>query len=272
WAIDDFQQRVQRLTSEIEASADGFEVTAPNDALTTAAGSSRAAARRLLLLGGEGGALLLAFTILAAAALRREAADARRRLTWFGARRWQVELFTLTESTALAAFGTVVGWALGGVVAAVVAARAGSPAGEVVSHALLSRGAILGAIGLALVAGLLLFATVRAPAVQVGRLAFTPLDAAAIGAVATVLVGWARGSVDAQQLAGGGGTSTFLLLVPALIVFAAAVFAARLLAPALRALGRAGRRGPISLRLAAASLARNPGHAAIAATFLVASL
>src|SRR4029077_14046892 len=32
------------------------------------------------------------------------------------------------------------------------------------------------------------------------------------------------------------------------------------------------RRGPISLRLAAASLGRNPGHAAIVATFLVASL
>src|SRR5439155_6864210 len=30
--------------------------------------------------------------------------------------------------------------------------------------------------------------------------------------------------------------------------------------------------GPLALRLAAASLARNPGHAAIAATFLVASL
>ena len=73
------------------------------------------------------------------------------------------------------------------------------------------------------------------------------------------LVGWARGSVDAQQLAGGSGTSAFLLLVPALIVFAVAVLSARLLAPALRALGRAGRRGPISLRLAAASLARNPG-------------
>jgi hypothetical protein len=55
-------------------------------------------------------------------------------------------------------------------------------------------------------------------------------------------------------------------------VFAAAVVAARLLVPTLRALGRAGRRGPIALRLAAASLARNPGHAAIAATFLVASL
>src|SRR4051812_50002914 len=34
---------------------------------------------------------LLAFTVLAAAALRRDVTDARRRLTWFGARRWQVE-------------------------------------------------------------------------------------------------------------------------------------------------------------------------------------
>jgi hypothetical protein len=272
WAIDAFQLRVQRLTSQVEASSDGFEVTAPTDTLTAAAGTSRAAARRLLLLGGEGGALLLAFTILAAAALRRDVGDARRRLTWFGARRWQVELFTLAESIALATAGTIAGWGLGGAVAAFVASRAGSPAGDVVTHALLSGGGVLTALGVAVAAGLLLYATVRAPAVQLGRLAFTPLDAAAVGAVAVVLVGWARGSVDAHQLASGGGTSSFLLLVPALIVFAAAVVSARLLAPALRALGRAGRRGPISLRLAAASLARNPGHAAIAATFLVASL
>src|SRR3954447_22247105 len=272
WAIDEFQQRVQRLTSAIEASSDGFEVTAPTEALTTAAGSSNGAARRLLLLGGEGGALLLAFTILAAAALRRDATDARRRLTWFGARRWQVELFTLAESTALAALGTLAGWVLGGAVAALVASRAGSPAGQVVSHALLSRGGVVSAAGVAIVAGLLLYITVRAPGVQFGRLAFTPLDAAAIGALAVVAVGWARGSVDAQQLAGGGGTSTFLLLVPALVVFALSVLAARLLAPAPRVPARAGGRGPISLRLAAASLARTPGHAAIAATFLVASL
>jgi hypothetical protein len=263
---------VQQLTSQLEANTEGFQVTAPTDALTTAAGSSRAAARRLLLLGGEGAALLLAFTVLAAAALRRDVSDARRRLTWFGARRWQVELFTLTESLALATAGTIAGWALGSAVAATVAARAGSPAGEVVSHALLSRGGLLTALGVAFAAGLLLYATVRAPSVQLGRLSFTPLDAAAVGAVAVVLVGWARGSVDAQQLSGGGGTSAFLLLVPALIVFAAAVVSARLLVPTLRALGRAGRRGPIALRLAAASLARNPGHAAIAATFLVASL
>lgn len=272
WTVDAFRSKVQRLTAEIEASSDEFQVTAPTDELAAAADASTAASRRLLLLGGEGGALLLAFTILAAAAMRRDANDARRRLTWFGASRWQVELHTFAEAFALAAAGTIAGWVVGGGAAAVIAARAGSPAGDVISHALLSRAGTLSALGVALAATLLLYATVRAPALQLGKLAITPLDVAAVGALAVVLIGWARGSVDSQQLTGGHGTSAFLLLVPALIVFAAAVAAARLLAPTLRALGRAGRRGPIALRLAAASLARSPGHAAIAATFLVASL
>ncbi len=272
WSVGAFSARVQRVAAQLEASSDEFQVTAPTDTLATAASSSTAAGHRLLLLGGEGGALLLAFTILAAAAMRRDVGDARRRLVWFGATRWQVELFTLAESGLLAVVGTVVGWAVGAGVAAVVASRAGSPAWAVVTHSLLSRGGLLAALAVAVVAGLLLYAAVRAPAVQFGRLAITPLDAAALGAIAIVIVGWARGSIDAHALASGSGTSAYLLLVPALIVFAAAVIAARLLAPALRALGRVGRRGPIAIRLAAASLARNPGHAAIAATFLVASV
>jgi hypothetical protein len=75
WAVDAFRAKVQRLAAEIQASSDGFQVTAPTDALATAAAASTAAARRLLLLGGEGGALLLAFTILAAAAMRRRRGD-----------------------------------------------------------------------------------------------------------------------------------------------------------------------------------------------------
>jgi hypothetical protein len=272
WSVGAFSERVQRIAAQLEASPDEFDVTAPTDTLTAATAASTAASRRLLLLGGEGAALLLAFTVLAAGALRRDVGDARRRLVWFGATRWQVELFTLAEAAALAVTGTIVGWALGGAVAAVVAERAGSPAGQVVQHALLSWNGLLAGAAVAGIAGLLLYVTVRAPGVQLGRLAFTPLDAAAVGALAIVLIGWARGSIDAPALQSGTGTSTYLLLVPGLIVFATAVIAARLLAPALRAFGRLGRRGPISVRLAAASLARNPGHAAIAATFLVASV
>ena len=107
WAVGAFSNKVQRLTSEIDASSDAFDVSAPTDVLGAATTSSHAAAGRLLLLGGESGALLLAFTILAAASLRRSVTEARRRLAWSGARRFQVELFALAESLALATLSTV---------------------------------------------------------------------------------------------------------------------------------------------------------------------
>ena len=268
WAINAFQSRVQRLTSQIEASSDGFQVTAPTDALTTAAGSSRTA-RRLLLLAVRAGRCSSRSRSWPPR-VSRDVTDARRRRRGFGARRWQVELFTLAESTALAALGTLVGWVLGGaVVVAFAAERAGSPAGEVVSHALLSSGGLLAALGVALVAGLLLFVVRDRRAHRAGRPAepHALLDAAALGAVGVVLVGGRAVPSTCSNSRRATGLSALLV---ALIVFAAAVFAARRL-DAARALGRAGRRGPIALRLAAAARS-DPDTWLIAATFLVASL
>ncbi len=196
----------------------------------------------LLLLGGEGGALLLAFTILAAAALRRDVTDARRRLTWFGASRWQVELHTLVESLALAAAGTVAGWALGAGVAAIVASSGGLSGRRGDRERAAVGGRARRRRGRRRLGGpAALRDRARAGAPTGPARVHAARCSGCCGALAVVLVGWARGSVDAQQLSGGGGTSAFLLLVPALIVFAAAVVSARLLAPALRALGRAGR-------------------------------
>ena len=272
WSVGSYARSVNRLRAQLSADSGQYEVTAPTDELSAAVTSSQVAARRLLLLGGEVGTLLLAFTILAAGALRREITAARQRLAFAGARRSQIELQTLTETGAVAVAATVVGWAVGAVVAAAVASRAGSPAWPVVDHALLSSSGLTTAAGAALAATVLLYLAVRAPALQAGRLAVTPLDVAALAAVTAVVIGYARGSVDAQTLAAGQGTGVFVLLVPGLVTCAAAVGAVRLLVPTLRALGRIGRRGPIALRLAAVSLARNPGGAATVATFLVASL
>jgi hypothetical protein len=272
WSVAQYAHSIDRLRAALAARSDSFQVSGPTDELTAAVSSSRVAARRLLLLGGETGALLLAFTILAAAALRREVAESRRRLLWAGARRWQVEVQTFAETGAVALIGTAVGWCVGGAVAAAVASQAGSPAWQVVRHSLLTGGGIATAAGAAAAAALLLYLTVRARPFEAGRFAVTPLDVAAAAAVAIVVTGYARGSIDAGSLAQGKGTGTFVLLVPALVTFAAAVGAVRLLLPALRALGRVGRRGPLSLRLASVSLARNPGQATVVATFLVASL
>jgi hypothetical protein len=271
WSVASYTKQVDDIRAELTARSDSFEVTAPTDELAASVASSRVAARRLLLLGGEAGALLLAFTVLAASALRHDVGESRRRLLWAGARRWQVELQTFAETGTVALLGTIVGWAIGAAVAAAVANAAGSPAWPVIEHALLSTDGLVAAVLAFAASALLLYLTVRAPALQLGRVAITPLDVAAIAAVIVVAVGYARGSVNATSLA-GGGTGAFVLLVPALVTFAAAVAAARLLLPTLRGLGRLGRRGPISLRLAALSLARNPGGAAVTATFLVASL
>ncbi len=272
WSVGSYAQDVDRLRAQMSADSGQYEVTAPTDELSAAVTSSQVAARRLLLLGGEVGTLLLAFTILAAGALRREIAAARQRLAFAGARRSQIELQTAAETGAVAIAATIVGWALGALVAAAVASRAGSPAWPVVDHALLSAGGLATAAGAAAVAAALLYLAVRTPALQAGRLTVTPLDVAALAAVAAVAIGSARGSIDVQSLAASKGTGVFVLLVPGLVTFAAAIGAVRLLVPALRALGRIGRRGPLALRLAAVSLARNPGGAATVATFLVASL
>ncbi|MGI8420654.1 MAG: hypothetical protein ACR2MU_00060, partial [Gaiellaceae bacterium] len=128
------------------------------------------------------------------------------------------------------------------------------------------------AAGLAVVAAVVLALAVRAPALRLGGLALTPLDVAALGALLAIVLELARGGTDAGALASRQGTGASLLLLPALVAFVAAVACARALGPLLRGLERAGRRGPLAGRLAALSLARAPGHAAVAATFLVVSL
>ncbi len=272
WAIGRFGDAVDRTRSEIASHSEAFDVTAPVPALRAAAATSRAGAQRLLLLGGEAATLLLAFTILAASSLRRDVEAAWQRLSWYGARRWQLVLFSTGEAAAVAAVATLLGWLVGATGAALIAGRAGSPAGDILRHSVVSGRGVVLAVALATAATLLLFGAMRSPALRLAGFSLSALDVAALGALLAIVVGLTRGHADAASLAAGGGTGTFLLLLPALIAFVAAILTARGLVPLLRAAERLGRRGPVSARLAALSLARNPGHAAVAATFLVVSL
>ncbi len=272
WSIGAYAQQLDDLNAELGARSSSFQVTGPVQALASAVSSAQVAGQRLLLLGGEAGALLLAFTVLAASALRRQVEGARRRLLWAGARRWQVELSTFAESGGVAVVGTALGFLLGGLAGAGLAAEAGSPAGAVVEHALASTSGALAAAVVVIVAAALLYLVVRAPSLTLGRAALTPLDLVGVACVAVLGVGYARGSVDTQALSSGHGTGIFVLLVPGLITLAAAMVSVRLVLPALRSVGRAARHGPVTLRLAALSLSRNPGGATVTATFLVASL
>jgi hypothetical protein len=267
WSVGRFGAAVTRARSQLGNVSDIFDVTAPTDELAAAADTGRAAGRRMLLLGGEAAALLLAFTILAAASLRRDVEAAWRRLTWFGARRWQLVAFSAAESGALALVGTAAGWAGGTALALVLARRLGSPGGTVLAHSALSWRGLALALGLALASTLVLLVTLRARGVQVGGLSVSAVDVAALGALLAIGLALATGTAGAED-----GSGLVLVLLPGLIAFVAAVACARVLAPTLRALERLGRRGPISLRLGALSLARNGGQATIAVTFLVVSL
>jgi FtsX-like permease family protein len=272
WTLDSFARRVAETRSHVEAESLAYDLAAPVDELRTADQAGRVAGRRLLLIGGESAALLLAFAVLAASGLRRDAEAEWRRLTWYGARRWQLALVSTAEVVCVAIVGALLGWALGAGVGAVVADRAGVDGGAILGHSVVSGEGVLLALALALAAAVAVLLSLRAGGTRVGALTITPVDAAAIGAAVAVAVALARGAANAGSLAQERGTGVVLLVLPALVAFVAAVVVARLLAPALGLLERYGRRGPIAVRLAALSLARNPGRAVVATAFLVVSL
>ncbi len=272
WEVDRFAGAAARARSELQTTSPSFDLTAPVDEVRSAAEASDVAGRRLLLVGGESAALLFAFAVLAAVSMRRGTDAARRRLTWFGARRWQLALFTGLEATAVAVVGTAVGWGVGTLAGAAVASRADSPVGEVLAHSVLSTNGVLAAGAVAGALTLVLLAALRAKPLALGRRSFSALDAAALAALALVVLTVARGDLDQETLAARSGASVALVLLPGLVTFVAAVVCARLLRPALLLLERLSRGRSTSLRLAALSLARHPGHAAVAAAFLLVSV
>ena len=96
------------------------------------------------------------------------------------------------------------------------------------------------------------------------------LDALAIGAAAAAGVALARGSVGPGDLASGSGTTLVLVASPAPHrVRSSGSRPPAPSAPLLRALERRTRGAGVSLRLAALSLARRPGRAALVVVFLV---
>jgi len=261
WEVDELAADVTRVRSSLQAHSTSFDVIAPVEELREAQATSRSAGRRLGLVGGEAAALLFAFAILAAATVRRDLHAARRRLSWYGARAWQLALLSGVEALAVAAAGTSLGFVAGVGVGAAVARQAGAPVGAVLGQSVISGRGLVVALGLAAVATAVLAVTtaVRPPAL--GRAPLSPLDLVAVAALALVFGG----------VAGDVGGDVALLL-PALATFAAAVLAARLLRPALRLLERAARGRTGALRLASLSLARNPGYAVLATAFLVVSI
>jgi hypothetical protein len=271
WEVDELSAAITGARSTLEATTGVFDVNAPTQALETARERAQVGGRRLQLVGGEAAALLLAFAVLAASALRRDTETAARRLTWFGARRWQLVALPGAEAAAVAMAAAAVGWAGGGLLVGLAARRAGVGAVTILRESVLSREGLATALLLAVLAWLVVLGFLRARPIRLGGASFTPLDAGALGALGVIVFALARSDLDAEDLASETGSGTLLLVLPALVAFVAAVAAARALGPTLRLAERVGRRGPLSVRLAALALARNPGRAAVAVSFLAVS-
>jgi hypothetical protein len=272
WQLSALARRVARTGAALQASSPLYGLQTPVDELQTAASQSRAGARRLLLIGGEAAALLLAFALLSGSSLRRDLEAARRRLAWAGATRAQLVGATVAEAAVVAVVATVLGFGLGAGAGALLAGHAGTPVGAALHHSLFTGGGLALLLGTALATAIL---TVLALLVRGARLAgFTvgPLEIGALGALAAVAFGFARGRAGPEELATGGGTGALLALLPGLAAFVAAVVCARALPPLLQLAGRAARRGSAPARLAVLSLARHPGRSALAVAFLVVSI
>jgi hypothetical protein len=272
WGLDDLRRGIERARSDLTTGSFFFDLSDPVSELEPVAESGRVTAHRLLLVGGQAAALLLAFAALAAASRRRESELTGARLARFGARGWQLALLSAAEAGGLAVLATVGGWLVGSGIAAAIADGAGAPVGAVLRHSALSGGGVALGLGLAALAAAVLLVALHAPVVELGRIAVTPLDVAAVGAAAAIVLALARGAADAETLADGGGNSVLLFLLPALIGFVAAVVAVRLLGPLARGLERLSRRLPVAGRLAALSIARNAGFAGAVAAFLLVSV
>jgi len=265
WQVDDLIRRSERARVELTARSSSFAVDAPVEELRAAERSANVAGRRLLLVGGEGAALLLAFTVLAARGMRRDLEEARRRLVWFGAQRWQLWLLSGIESAAVAVIGVLTGWALGVGVAAAAAALAGAPVSGVLRESVLSPTGVGIALVTALVAAALVWLTVSLGLRQGARVG--GLDFVAVAAVLVAAVALAGGVADEDRLARGESSALLLLLLPGLIAVAAAIVVARVFPVLARWWSDRGR-GSVASRLAAVGLGRGPGAGVATVAFL----
>ena len=260
WEVDRLAADVTRARSELQAETTSFDLVAPVEELRAAQEASRRAGHRLALVGGEAAVLLFAFAILAAATLRGDLHAARRRLAWHGGRAWQRALLTGVEALGLAAAGTLLGYAVGAVVGALVARQAGAPPLPVLAESVFTRETLALALAILVGAAGVLAAAATLASPRLGRARFSALDGAAVVALLTVAV-----------VAYRGGDGDVVLLLPGLATFGAAVVVARVLRPGLRLLERASRGSSVAVRLAVLSLARNPGYAVLTTAFLVVS-
>jgi hypothetical protein len=252
------EARLQHQQQQLIGAANGFNFTAPFDAIDSSRARARAGPRGLLLAGGGALAALAVFVVLAGAALRTDMRAELARLGVAGARAIEFAALALLEAGWIAVTAVVLGSAAAIGVAALLAAAGGEPAGGVIDHSLLTLAGGAGAGGALAASTALLAALIGLPR----RILVALADAAAVGALTALVV----------ALALGVSTSASALLVAPLACLTAGLLLIRGVSLALRIGERLGRRAPPLARVAALGLARGPGLPSVSIAFIAISV
>ncbi len=269
WGVGRLLGRFAEQRNDLLAARDGFDLTAPVDALNDARARTAVAGERLLLVGSEIAVLLLAFAVLTAVGLRRDVDLEWGRLRQFGARRWQLAALVLAEIGAVALGGVAAGWALGGVAVAAIARNAHLSVSGTLDHSVAGWLAPPLALGAWLATTVVIVVTLRLGATRIGRFGVRASDLTGIVALATLLtIALTRGDVSAESLA-SERTDPLLVLLPGLGAYVVAVAIARGAGPIFRLLARASGSRGTSVRLAFIGLSRSADRATVVVTFLV---
>lgn len=266
WDVDRSVERIARLRSDLARVANPLFVDSPFDQLQSAKSDAATAGRRLLVVCGAMVGVFLAFLVLVATRLRGDADLLSERLAIANASRSQIRLLTLFEYAVTTVVGVLAGVVVGLIAGAALAERLGAGGVDSALHVAASSRSWLvwTAAGAAAVAVFLV--------VIWGRTRRLAEIGAAIAAAALV-AGFLNGGLDAGRIGhANAGVIAFVILAPALAVAVVAVAGARVFRPLLLLFARVAPRLGTSTRLAALSVARRPGDAAVLVAFVGATL
>ncbi len=249
----------EQVAQDLLRDGDGLVLTAPVTQVREQDRRARLSAQRLGLLGASLAVLLLAAAVAGGASVRSDHAALGEALRLRGASGRALAALLAAEAAAVAGAAAALGLLAAVPVAAVLASRAGLPVAATVAAAVATSSWQL--LGVPVAAAGLLALTLR------GRAAWPAVGAAALAAALAALLLAIRGGVGT-----GGGSDPLLVLLPALVLIAAALAAARLWPVTARLAVRAIPRRAVAARLGVGSVAGRPLRPAATAALFAAAI
>ncbi len=212
----------------------GFAITAPDAEINEAVTRSHAAARALALPAGELGSLVVAAVVLVGLGRRSNHQRASDRLSRRGARRHTTRAFAGVDAALVLLVGLGIGFTVGALIVASLAAQAGMEMGHAFGAARQVPALIVAALmvmGAWVVLLCVLLFRDRPPAMRRVRSS----DVAGLASAATLALLLSRGSTSASGLEAAPDAAMWAIPVLGAVIYAAVC--ARIVPPLLRAAG-----------------------------------